>query len=42
MNLYFCQGIEKLIDYAITRAKELDLCKKGEKAIVVMGSEEED
>ncbi|KAL4506471.1 hypothetical protein ABPG72_000042 [Tetrahymena utriculariae] len=36
------QGIEKLIDYAINRAKELNLCKKGDKVIVVMGSEEED
>ena len=36
------QGIEKIIDYAISRAKELCLCKKGEKVIVVMGSEEDD
>lgn len=35
-------GIEKLIEYAISRAKELGLCKSGEKAIVVMGSEEDD
>jgi len=35
------QGIEGLIDYAITASKDMNLCKTGEQVIVIMGSTEE-